>query len=154
MVQQLKTQDIIFTTNTHYCQILERYPELQPKMEEIVTSWSQKTIFELAGIKKEDHIGVLYNSPLTVNYVERAIDYFKISYNKFSALNENNVQYLEDFVKRQNVIIAEPPCRIFKDMELQNLIHRKNIKLISFEYLVDKGSVMMIQKKLANLEDK
>lgn len=143
--------DIIFTTAVHHYELTRQYPQMEEKSIEIVVSWSQKTVFDLAAVKKEDRVGVIYNSPLTIKYIQRALEYFSIEPASFSACNENNFQYLEEFVSQQDVIIAEPPSSFFSNAPLISEFERKGGIMIRFEHVIDKGSLMIIEQSVNNV---
>lgn len=144
--------DILLTTASHYFDICKKNPVLQPKLVEIVTTWDQKTIFSLASIAEDSHIGVLYSSPRTIDLVESALKYFELKYLTFSAFNENNKRSLEDFLKKQTVLIAEPLSSIFENDGQNSLAQNfknRGGKLIKFEHIIDDGSLMIIEQTIS-----
>lgn len=149
--------DVILTTASHYFDLCQKIPQIEPKLVEIVTTWTQHTVFELASIKEDAHIGVLYNSPRTIGLVQNALKYFEIRYSSFSAFSEHNKQFLEEFTDSQTVIIAEPMSCIFKDDGQNPLARRfegRGGKLLRFEHNIDKGSLMIIEQVISNFWEK
>jgi len=151
VADQIMECDIIFTTAIHHYDLTNVYPQMEAKTVEIVTAWSQKTVFELATIKKTDKLGIIYSNSLTVKYIQRALDYFRIEPAAFSVCNEGNIQYLDDFLQNQDVIIAEPPCSIFQNLELLSSFQSTGGNVISFEYSIDRGSLMTIEKSISDI---
>lgn len=154
LAEQIMDCDIVFTTATHHYDLLQVYPDMRKKTVEIVTAWSQKTVFDLAAIQKTDHVGVIYNSPLTVQYIQTALKYFGIVPASFSVCHECNIQYLENFIVQQDIVIAEPPCIIFHDDYLANAAKSSGTSVISFEYSIDKGSLMTIEQAINDIREK
>lgn len=146
--------DVVLTTATHYFHLCREVPKLEAKLVEIVITWSQKTVFELASIKENAHVGVLYSSPRTIHLVQSALNYFKIQCRSFSAFNEHNKRCLEEFIFNQTIVIAEPISCIFKDDGKNPLAQKyesRGGKLLKFEHIIDKGSLLIIEQTVSHL---
>ena len=124
---------------------------------EIVTSWSEQTIFDLASIKKDARIGIVYRSPRTIGLIQSALDNFNIKYESLAAFNEKNLRTFKDFCEDKTVLIAEPLSLIFrKDRQEEYLKHffEKGGKIINFDHYIDKGSMMIIEQAVLRIIEK
>lgn len=154
LVEDALVCDIILTTGDHYFDVCKSLPMLESKLLEVVTSWSEKTIFALANIPSSARIGIVYVSPQTINIIQSALKYFDIHYESLTAFNENNLRTFKEFCSTRNVLIAEPLSIIFQNNRQNELLQdfrNQGGQIISFENHIDKGSQMLIEQSILRI---
>lgn len=154
--EEVETFDIVLTTASHYYDVCKAVPSLKPRLIEVVSSWSEKTIFELASIRKTAKIGIVYSSPRTISLIESALIFFNIEYKSLSAFNENNIREFKNFCSSKTILIGEPLSIIFNEDIQKNFLKtflEKGGQIICFDHFIDKGSLMTVEKAISQLMD-
>lgn len=154
LVENALTCDMVITTASHYFEVCKNIPELQSKLVEVVTSWTEQTIFDLASIPDDAHIGIVYSSPRTITLIQSVLQKFNIKYQSLDAANEKNFRTFQNFCSSKTVLIAEPLSVIFdpkrQDELLKDFFAREG-KLIAFDHIIDRGSLLIIEQSLTKI---
>lgn len=154
LVKNALTCDMIITTASHYFEVCKNIPELEHKLVEVVTSWSEQTIFNLASIPDEAHIGIVYSSPRTITLIQNALKKFNINYKSLDATSEKNLRTFQTFCSSRTVLIAEPLSVIFdqgRQKELLQDFFLRGGKTIAFDHVIDRGSLLIIEQSITKI---
>lgn len=151
----LESYDLMVSTASHYYDVLSLLPdELRPKLVEAVVSWDRKTIFNIASIKKNSHIGVLYTSSRMVPLVENMFFYFQLDYQKLEAFDEEQKEGVRDFFARQTAVICEPNSIVYTEKwakEIADEFIAGGGKLIPFDHYLEKSSAIHIESVIMSI---
>ncbi|WP_294375482.1 GntR family transcriptional regulator [uncultured Clostridium sp.] len=149
--------DLIATSNYHYRELLYLLSEESPPIEKLVLEVSDTTILEIAQIDEKEKIGIIYKSR---NFLNNIVDKLKlIDRNNYlvSVSCSCNIEKFKEFISNINVVIVPPNYNIFLDNEALNILEefkKRGKKVISFEYLIDRGSLYGFNMKIRQLYKK
>ena len=154
LAKDAMTCDVVFTTGDHYFDLQKNIPELEEKLVEVVTSWSEQTIFEMARIPSDANIGLVYSTPSIIDLVKSTLSYFNIKYHTLTAFNEKNLRAFKEFCKKCSVLIAEPVSIIFQEGRYDELLGdflSTGGQIVTYKNTIDRGSLMIMEQALLRI---
>jgi DNA-binding transcriptional regulator YhcF (GntR family) len=153
----LEEFDIILTTSNHYQELCNNIPELSDKIIQYALSLSQQTVIDLATVSENANICILCKSDKFLNIIKTHLRSFDIDLNNIYHIFEKDIYDIEDTLKNCNVLIAPPGFFIDKGEQVVDIINefrRGGGKVISFEYQIERGSMIYIEEEISNVLNK
>lgn len=151
-VDILKEFDIILTTSNHYQELCREMPELTDKIIQAAVSPSRQTIIDLATIPEDESICILCTSDKFLNIIKDHLRSFNIDLNNTHHVFEKDMDYLQDALRNCTTLIVPPGFFVEKGEYLIEIISEfkdKGGRIISFEYQIERGSMIYIEEQIS-----
>lgn len=152
----LQEFDVIVTTSNHYQELCEEMPEIADKIIQAAVSPSQQTIIDLATIP-EDHVCILCTSDKFLNIIRNHLKSFNIDLANILHVFERDIDYLQDTLRNCTTLIVPPGFFVEKGkylVEIINEFRERGGRIISFEYQIERGSMIYIEEQISNALNK
>jgi DNA-binding transcriptional regulator YhcF (GntR family) len=150
----LDEYELILTTTTHYQDIVDMFPTLKDKIINCAVSASRKTVVELARIEPGSNVGVFFESEKFANILRNHIKGIGVDCT-FNYIHGSREIISEHTLENFNTIIVPPYYFINRPKhELDFIIafrHRGD-RIINFEYLIDRGSILYIENRIMEIK--
>jgi len=146
--------DIILTTATHYQELCSRMPNLKGRFIKAAVSPSQQTIVDIAAIPHGEVVGVVSRSRRFFEIIRERLKTFQIDDKKISHMYEKEEQRLPDFLASHRHIIVPTDCSYLYASEPRAMLQEfreRGGRIIPFEYRIQRGSLMVIEDRIAEL---
>ncbi|WP_294375483.1 GntR family transcriptional regulator [uncultured Clostridium sp.] len=135
--------DFIVTTLNHVDEIKDILKGTNEKIETVVLKVSNKTISEIANIKSDDKVAIVYKSKNFLNLVEDNLKKLSnIDYSKKINIDMECDNFIDEIENYSVVIVPEEYYSFIKS---RNNI--RNTRFIDFEYILDEGSLVHLLEK-------
>lgn len=139
--------DMIFTTPTHFSQVLHLAPSLSTQIKKIIIIPSHESQYNLTKIKDNAMAGIWGVSSQYAAMIRDDIEKTGRSNVTIDILLDNDKQPLSRFVLDKDVLVVPKSYTEFSSTREKNTIDyfkRNNGFLIEFEYRIDSGSLIYI----------
>ncbi len=146
--------DLVLTTATHYGEVVTLAPELKGRVVQLVVSPSQETIISLAGIKPQQSIGVLCQSPQFRAIIQQKLASMLITNRTADLEYPGQSDRLAAFVADQDVLIVPPDFATMLDSSTAPVIAEfteNGGKIIPFDYQIERGSLVHLEERIRGL---
>ncbi|MBI9104714.1 MAG: GntR family transcriptional regulator [Spirochaetales bacterium] len=146
--------DIILTTSTHYEELIHKMESLKERFIKAAVSPSQQTIIDIASIPAGESIGIISRSFRFYEIIKDRLKTFQIDENHIDNLYEKDGTALPDFLEKRKYIIVPPDCNFEYSSEHRTYLQKfreSGGKVIVFEYRIQRGSMIYIEERIADL---
>jgi DNA-binding transcriptional regulator YhcF (GntR family) len=154
--ERLQTFDLVLTTTTHYQEVLERFPELKPKLVQVAMAPTRNSIIALARLTPSQKIGIICESR---RFLEITLDHLKafdIPASAVAPLFWSELDRLDEFIAGLDAIIIPAGYSLQRNREhlaaIQEFTERAGV-IISFDYQIERGSLLNVEERLRTLLD-
>ncbi len=135
--------DFIVTTLNHVDEIKDILKGTNEKIETVVLKVSNKTISEIANIKSDDKVAIVYKSKNFLNLVEDNLKKLSnIDYSKKINIDMECDNFIDEIENYSVVIVPEEYYSFIKSRH-----NIRNTRFIDFEYILDEGSLVHLLEK-------
>lgn len=109
VAEKLRQCDLIITTSSHYYDLCQDFPDLEPKLMEVTFRCTDETIQELRSISHESHVGILYSNIRTVHVVRSLLRSSNADHLiQTDICNLDDTEAVGKFIRSKNILITEP----------------------------------------------
>jgi DNA-binding transcriptional regulator YhcF (GntR family) len=152
--ERLNGFDLVLTTATHYGDVLKLVPELKDRTVQLVVSPSQETIISLAGIKPQQSLGVLCESPQFRAIIKGKLATLLIT-NRVADLDyPREAERLDAFASGQDILIVPPDFTAILNGTTAQVIAEfteDGGRIIPFDYQIERGSLVYLEERIRGL---
>jgi len=152
--RRLRDFKLILCTATHFEELLALAPSLKKRIVRVVASPSRETILDLAGLGGAGPIGILCRSAQFMELVRRKLPDYGVSPGDAEGLLLSSGEDLEAFLRGKRALIVPPGYSFDPDGETRACLRRfseKGGRLVSFDYRLERGSLLHLEEKIAEL---
>lgn len=150
----LEDFEIILTTTTHYEHLINLFPTLQDKILKCAVSPSRKTVVELARIETDSHIGIFFESRRFAGIVKSHLEGIGVECSK-TFIQGDKVKIEQHTLEDFDTIVV-PPYYFTniprKEMDFVIAFKQRGGRIINFEYLIDRGSLLSIEERIEDIK--
>jgi DNA-binding transcriptional regulator YhcF (GntR family) len=151
-VDILKMFDIIITTSNYYQELCEEFPGLTDRIIQAAVSLNRQTIIDLATIPEDASICILCTSDKFLNIIREHLKGFNIDLDNTCHVFEKDMDYLQDTLRNCTTMIVPPGFFVEKGEYLIEVIgefRERGGRIISFEYQIERGSMIYIEEQIS-----
>ncbi|RPJ02272.1 MAG: GntR family transcriptional regulator [Candidatus Aminicenantes bacterium] len=153
---RLRTFDLVLTTTTHYQEVLERFPDLRPKLIQAAVAPTRSSIIALARLAPSQKIGIVCESQRFLDIVLDHLKAFEIPATSVAPLFWSEIDRLDKFIAGLDAVIIPAGYSLQKNREnlaaIQEFTERGGV-IISFDYQIERGSLLNLEERLRTLLD-
>lgn len=152
--KRLRPFDLILTTSTHYSELLGKLPGLREKLIQVAVSPSQETIIDMASISPTQRIGVVCESE---NFLARVISRLKnmgLITGTVPCLFIKDEDKLPEFLEKIDVVFIPPGYQLQRKKENVSAVQaftERGGKIITFDYQIERGSLLYVEERISQL---
>ena len=151
---RLRSFDLVLTTTTHYQEVLERYPDLKPKLLQVAVAPTRGSIISLARLVPSQKIGVACESRKFLDIVLDHLKAFGIPASSVAPLFWSELDRLDEFLAGLDAIIIPAGYSLQRGREhlaaIQEFTGRGGV-MIPFDYQIERGSLLTVEERLRTL---
>lgn len=150
----LDEYELILTTTTHYQDLVDLFPTLKDKIINCAVSASRKTVVELARIGPGSNVGIFFESQKFANILRNHINGIGVECT-FNYIQGNKEVISEHTLENFNTIIVPPYYFINRPKQELDFIvafKQRGGRIINFEYLIDRGSILYIEDRINEIK--
>jgi len=152
--KRLKPFDLILTTSTHYSELLGKLSGLKDKLIQVAVSPSQETIIEMASLSPVQRLGVICESQNFLNRVVARLKNLGLATGPVPCLFLKDENRLPEFLSTVDVVFIPPGYQLQRQKEnmagVQEFTERGG-KVITFDYQIERGSLLYVEEKISQL---
>ena len=152
--KRLKPFDLILTTSTHYSELLGKLSGLKDKLIQVAVSPSQETIIEMASLSPVQRRGVVCESQNFLNRVVARLKNLGLATGPVPCLFLKDENRLPEFLSTVDVVFIPPGYQLQRQKEnmaaVQEFTERGG-KVITFDYQIERGSLLYVEEKISQL---
>ena len=152
--ERLSEFEIIFTTTTHYSEVIGLVPALQEKLFQVIVSPSQETVIRLAKISSAQRIGVITESKRFLSIIRRHVKSLHIPASTIHPLRIKDEAELGGFLEEQDVVITPPGyslTRLRSNMSAVQAFRQRGGVVIPFDFQIERGSLLHLEERVKKL---
>lgn len=149
--RRLACFDLVLTTSTHYAAVLAAAKGLKDRLVQIVVSPSQETIISLAGIKPDQALGAVCESPQFLRIIHERLASLGIANALESLAWPCAAEQFEAFVESKDVVIVPPGFQSLLNPEMVRRVAQFTEgggKIVPFDYQVERGSLVYFEERI------
>jgi len=155
-VKRLGEFEIVFSTSTHYSELIGLVPSLKERIVQVVVSPSQETIISLASMSVNQRVGIVCESRQFMQIIRNKLKDFRVPAGAISHLFLSEGKDLSSFIADKDVVIAPSgyPLDIRREDKagFQAFTERGG-KLVIFDYRIERGSLLYLEERIKTLLD-
>jgi len=152
--ERLSSFDLVLTTTTHHQEVLERFPELRPKVVQAAVAPTRSSIIALARLGPSQKIGIVCESKRFLDIVLDHLKAFDIPASSVAPLFWSEIDRLDKFIAGLDAVIIPAGYSLQKGREhlaaIQDFTERGGA-IISFDYQIERGSLLNVEERLRTL---
>jgi DNA-binding transcriptional regulator YhcF (GntR family) len=153
---RLRSFDLVLSTTTHYQEVLERFPELKPKLVQVAVAPTRSSIIALARLAPSQKIGIVCESRRFLEIVLDHLKAFDIPATSVAPLFWSEIDRLDGFLAGLDAVIIPAGYSLQRNREhlaaIQEFTERGGA-IISFDYQIERGSLLTVEERLRTLLD-
>jgi hypothetical protein len=152
--RRLQPFDLILTTSTHYSELLGKVPALKDRLIQMAVSPSQETIIEMAGLSPVQRLGVVCESQ---NFLARVVARLKdmgLATGSVPCLFLKDENKLPAFLANLDVVFVPPGYQLQRQKENMAAVQeftQRGGKVITFDYQIERGSLLYVEERISQL---
>lgn len=152
--------DLILTTMTHYEKIAGRIGILKDKLIRVAVTPSRDTIITISRLPAKMNIGIFCRTNKFSQIIFDQLQYFLPQLKAVSNHFESSLQdydYNTSLLQQYDAIIIDPDSILFNKSHSGDVLEKyiaNGGKVIPFDYIIDSGSLVHIEERIANLVKK
>jgi hypothetical protein len=152
--RRLEPFDLILTTSTHYSELLGKVPALKDRLIQMAVSPSQETIIEMAGLSPVQRLGVVCESQ---NFLARVVARLKdmgLATGSIPCLFLKDENKLPAFLANLDVVFVPPGYQLQRQKENMAAVQeftQRGGKVITFDYQIERGSLLYVEERISQL---
>ena len=155
--KRLREYGLVFTTSTHYSELLGMAPGLREKILQVVVSPSQESIIQLALLKANQKIGVISESLRFQQIIRNKLRDFGIPSSTVAQLLLKPGADAAEFLRNRDAVIV-PPGYTF-DLQRSNkaaiqAFTERGGRIIVFDYQIERGSLLHLEERIKEILEK
>lgn len=151
--KRLSPFDLVLTSARHYTELLGMAPGQRDKIVQVALSPSQETIIALASIKSGRRLGIVCESRQFRDIILAKLRDFMID-DGVEVLRYPELDRLPAFIADKDVVIVPPswqlPAGRVVQASVQDFTGRGG-RFISFDYQVERGSMIYVEERVRDL---
>ncbi|HPW18380.1 MAG TPA: winged helix-turn-helix domain-containing protein [Candidatus Aminicenantes bacterium] len=152
--ERLRSFDLVLTTTTHHREVLERFPDLKPKVLQVAVSPTRDSIISLARLTPSQKIGVACESRKFLDIVLDHLKAFDISASSVAPLFWSELDRLDEFLAGLDAVIIPAGYSLQRGREhlaaIQAFTGRGGV-IVPFDYQIERGSLLAVEERLRTL---
>jgi len=152
--ERLRSFDLVLTTTTHYQEVLERFPDLRPKIVQAAVAPTRSSIIALARLGPSQKIGIVCESKRFLDIILDHLKAFDIPASVVAPLFWSEIDRLDKFIAGLDAVIIPAGYSLQKNREhlaaIQEFTERGGA-IISFDYQIERGSLLNVEERLRTL---
>ncbi|MCR4396756.1 MAG: GntR family transcriptional regulator [Candidatus Saccharicenans sp.] len=152
--KRLKPFDLILTTSTHYSELLGKLSGLKDKLLQVAVSPSQETIIEMASLSPVQRLGVVCESQNFLNRVVARLKSLGLVAGPVPYLFLKDESQLPEFLSSVDVVFIPPGYQLQRQKENMAAVQEftgRGGKVITFDYQIERGSLLYVEEKISQL---
>lgn len=152
--KRLKPFDLILTTSTHYSELLGKLSGLKDKLIQVAVSPSQETIIEMASLSPVQRLGVVCESQNFLNRVVARLISLGLATGTVPCLYLRDENRLPEFLSTIDVVFIPPGYQLQRRKENMAAVQeftQRGGKVITFDYQIERGSLLYVEEKISQL---
>ena len=153
---RLRSFDLILTTTTHFQEVLDRFPDLRPKLVQAAVAPTRASIIALARLAPSQKIGVICESRRFLDIILDHLRAFDIPASAVAPLFWAELDRLDGFLAGLDAVIIPAGYSLQKGREhlaaIQEFTERGG-SIITFDYQIERGSLLNVEERLRTLLD-
>ncbi|MGQ9801449.1 MAG: GntR family transcriptional regulator [Candidatus Saccharicenans sp.] len=152
--KRLKPFDLILTTSTHYSELLGKLSGLKDKLIQVAVSPSQETIIEMASLSPVQRLGVVCESQNFLNRVVARLKSLGLATGTVPCLFLKDEDRLPEFLSAVDVVFIPPGYHLQRRKENMAAVQEftgRGGKIITFDYQIERGSLLYVEEKISQL---
>ena len=154
--KRLREFEIVFSTSTHFSELIGLVPGLKERIVQVVVSPSQETIINLAMIAANQRVGIVCESRQFMQIIRNKLKDFRIPAASVSHLFLGDGSGLAAFMADKDVVIAPSgysfEVRREDRARIQEYTDRGG-KVVYFDYRIERGSLLYLEERIKALLD-
>ncbi|MGB9906742.1 MAG: GntR family transcriptional regulator [Candidatus Saccharicenans sp.] len=152
--KRLKPFDLILTTSTHYSELLGKLSGLKDRLLQVAVSPSQETIIEMASLSPVQRLGVVCESQNFLNRVVARLKSLGLVTGSVPCLFLKDESQLPGFLASIDVVFIPPGYQLQRQKENMAAVQEftgRGGKVITFDYQIERGSLLYVEEKISQL---
>lgn len=152
--KRLKPFDLILTTSTHYSELLGKLPSLKDKLIQVAVSPSQETIIEMASLSPVQRLGVVCESRNFLERVGARLKSMGLASGPVPCLFLKDEHRLPEFLSTIDVVFIPPGYQLQRRKENMAAVQEftgRGGKVITFDYQIERGSLLYVEERISQL---
>jgi len=154
--ERLRSFDLVLSTTTHYQEVLERFPELRPKMVQVAVAPTRGSVIALARLAPSQKIGIVCESHRFLEIVLDHLKAFDIPAAAVEPLFWSELGRLDAYLAKLDAVILPAGYSLQRNREhlaaIQEFTERGG-SIIAFDYQIERGSLLNVEERLRTLLD-